>query len=203
MKLIWNGHSCFTLDTAQGALVLDPYHDNAVPGLPPLRLAADGVLCSHDHQDHGAAELVTLSGRPCTIGVEALSTFHDDTQGSQRGLDIIHILSAEGLRVAHLGDLGCALTPEQVQALQGLDALLIPVGGFYTIDAAQAQAVVQQLNPRVVVPMHYRGDGFGYDVIGPLEDFLALRSDVVRYPGSVLSLTAQTPAQTAVLTCPR
>lgn len=202
MRLIWNGHSCFTLVTAQGTLVLDPYQDGSVPGLSPLRLTADRVLCSHEHRDHGAADLVALTGAPCTVAVQTLSTFHDDTQGSQRGTDTIHILSAEGLRVAHLGDLGCTLTPEQIQALQGLDALLIPVGGYYTIDAAQAQALTEQLRPRVVVPMHYRGDGFGYDVIGRLEDFLALRTDAITYPTNELELTAQTPAQTAVLTCP-
>ena len=96
--------------------------------------------------------------------------------------------------------MGCGLTPEQAEALSGLDALLIPVGGFYTIDAGQAKAVVDQLKPRVVVPMHYRGKDFGYEVIGSVEDFLALQSGVVRYEGNVLELTQDTPAQTAVLT---
>ena len=102
--------------------------------------------------------------------------------------------------MAHLGDLGCELEPEQLEALKNLDALMIPVGGFYTIDAAQAKALVEQLKPRVTVPMHYRGENFGYDVIGPLEDYLKLCSDVVRYPDNVLTLDRDTPAQTAVLT---
>lgn len=200
MKLIWNGHSCFTVDTAQGSVVFDPYQDGSVPGLSPLHLTADLVLCSHEHRDHGARQVVTLTGHTPSFQVESLSTFHDSEQGNLRGPNTIHILSAEGLRLAHLGDLGCSLTEEQVSRLQGLDALLIPVGGFYTIDAAQAQALVQALAPRVVVPMHYRSDTFGYDVITPVEDFLAFRRDVVRYSTNCLELTADTPAQTALLT---
>ena len=180
MKLIWNGHSCFTLATEAGTLVIDPYEDGSVPGLSPLHLEADAVYCSHEHRDHGNRAAVALSGKPCAVEVEELATWHDEVQGAKRGPNTMRIFSAEGLRVAHLGDLGCGLTPEQAEALSGLDALLIPVGGFYTIDAGQAKAVVDQLKPRVVVPMHYRGKDFGYEVIGPVEDFPALQGGVVR-----------------------
>ena len=203
MRILWNGHSCFTLETAEGTVVLDPYRNGSVPGLAPLRLTADSVYCSHDHADHGGAELVALTGKTPALQVEALPTWHDGQRGAKRGPNRIHIFQAEGLRVAHLGDLGCALEPDQVARLQNLDALMIPVGGFYTIDAKQAHALVEQLRPRVTIPMHYRGESFGYDVIGPLEDYLALCGDVVRYPSNVLELTGDTPAQTAVLTyCP-
>ena len=200
MNVIWNGHSCFTLETAEGSVVFDPYQDGSVPGYKPLRLSADRVLCSHDHRDHGAKETVSLSGRTPAYRVEEIHTFHDPEKGALRGPNIIHIITAEGLRVAHLGDLGCELEPEQVKQLQGLDAVLIPVGGHFTIDAKQAQAIAGQLGARVVVPMHYRSPAFGYDVIGPLDDFLAFRTDVVRYEGNTLKLTKDTPAQTAVLT---
>lgn len=199
MNVIWNGHSCFTLETAEGSVVFDPYQDGSVPGYGPLRLSADRVLCSHGHRDHGAKELVSLSGRAPSYQVEEIHTFHDPEKGALRGPNTIHIIAAEGLRIAHLGDLGCALEPEQVEKLRGLDAVLIPVGGFFTIDAKQAQQTVEQLGARVVIPMHYRSPGFGYDAIGPLEDFLALRGDVVRYEGNTLGLTRDTPAQTAVL----
>ncbi len=202
MHLTWNGHSCFTLETQQGTVVLDPYRPGSVPGLPDLKLNADGVYCSHGHNDHAGAELVTLSGKGHTVQVEEIETYHDPEQGALRGKNTIRIFTAEGLRVAHLGDLGCELTPEQVERLTGLDALMFPVGGHYTIDAKQARKVVEQLKPRVAVPMHYRGENFGYDVIGPLEDYLVLCDDVVRYPGNTLEVTADTPAQTAVLTCP-
>ena len=180
MKLIWNGHSCFTLATEAGTLVIDPYEDGSVPGLSPLHLEADAVYCSHEHRDHGNRAAVALSGKPCAVEVEELATWHDEVQGAKRGPNTMRIFSAEGLRVAHLGALGCGLTPEQAEALSGL-------------------AVVDQLKPRVVVPMHYRGKDFGYEVIGPVEDFLALQSGVVRYEGNVLELTQDTPAQTAVL----
>ena len=200
MKLTWNGHSCFTLETAEGSVVFDPYQEGSVPGLSRLQLTADLVLCSHEHRDHGARDLVALTGRTPTFSVETISTFHDPEGGALRGPDTIHSLSAEGMRLAHLGDLGCDLTPEQLDRLRGLDVLLIPVGGYYTIDAKQAQALVQELKPRIVVPMHYRTDTFGYPVISGVEDFLALRGDVVRCPGSTLEITPDTPAQTAVLT---
>ena len=202
MRLIWNGHSCFTMETADGTVVLDPYLDGSVPGLSPIRLTADAVYCSHGHRDHGGVEVVTLTGKTPALKVEELHTWHDDQQGALRGEDTIRIFETEGMRVAHLGDLGCTLEPEQMEKLKGLDALMIPVGGFYTIDAKQAKALVDQLQPRVNIPMHYRGDGFGYEVTGPLEDYLALCRDqnVVRYPGNTLELTPDTPAQTAVLT---
>ena len=129
MNLIWNGHSCFTLETAEGSVVFDPYRDGSVPGLSPIRLTADLVLCSHDHRDHGARELVGLTGRTPSFSVETISTFHDPEGGALRGPDTIHILSAEGMRLAHLGDLGCIPTLEQRDRLRGLDVLLIPVGG--------------------------------------------------------------------------
>lgn len=202
MKLIWNGHSCFTLETAQGTLVMDPYADGYVPGLGALKLEADRVLCSHGHKDHGAAEVIKVTGKPCTAAVEEIATFHDEVQGAKRGANVIHVIAAEGMRVVHCGDLGCELEPEQLDKLKGADVLLVPVGGFFTINAAQAGQLVRAVQPRVTVPMHYRGANFGYDVIGPVEDYLALCDDVVRYDTNVLEVTADTPAQTAVLTCP-
>ena len=200
MVLKWNGHSCFTLETSQGSVVFDPYEDGSVPGLAPLHLSADVVLCSHDHRDHNAKQVVALTGRTPSFQVETLSTYHDPVQGTLRGPNTIHIISTEGMRLIHLGDLGCSLAPEQEARLEGANVLLVPVGGYYTIDASQAQALVQSLAPRIVVPMHYRSDSFGYDVIAPLADFLALRGDVVRYSSNTLELTPDTPSQTAVLT---
>lgn len=200
MKLIWNGHACFTIETAQGSVVLDPYNDNYVPGLAPLNVSADLVLCSHGHGDHNAAQVVKLTGAAPTFRVETLDTFHDPEQGALRGRNTIHIICAEGMRVAHMGDLGCELTAEQIEALKGVDAMLIPIGGFYTIDAAQAKTVVEQTSPRVVIPMHYRSDSFGFDVLGTVEDFTALCGSVVHYEGNCVELTAETPAQTAVPT---
>ena len=200
MKLTWHGHSCVSLESTQGTVVIDPYQDGSVPGFPPLHLKGNLVLCSHEHRDHNARECVQLSGNTLNFSIQRLSSGHDDQQGARRGTNTIHILTLDGMRVAHVGDLGCMPSPEQLEQLQNLDALLLPVGGYYTINAAQAAQLADQLRPRVVVPMHYRGQGFGYDVLTTLDEFLALRSDIVRYPGSSLTLTPDTTPQTAVLT---
>ena len=111
MKLIWHGHSCFTLESGQGTLVFDPYQEGSVPGLPALALEADLVLCSHGHRDHSAEESVRLTGKVPTLTVERLETFHDSQQGALRGPNTIHIVTADGMRLAHLGDLGCMPAP--------------------------------------------------------------------------------------------
>ena len=202
MKITWYGHSCFKAETDQGSVVFDPYQDGRVPGYAPLprNLSADAVLCSHQHGDHNAAELVTLSGKTPSFTVQELHTFHDEVKGEKRGEDIIRIISAEGMRLAHMGDIGCELTEEQLKALYGVDVLLIPVGGFYTIDAAQAKEMANAINARVVVPMHYRSGQLGYEVIATLDDFTARCNDVVTYDANSVEVTPDTPKQTAVLT---
>ena len=199
MKFIWHGHSCFTIETEEGTVVLDPYGDGSVPGFGPLRLSADAVLCSHEHGDHNNRAAVSLSGRPCGVAVSKLNTWHDDVQGKKRGANTIHILKAEGLTAAHLGDLGCMLTAEQADALKGLDALMVPIGGFYTIDADQALEIVSILNPRVVIPMHYRDASHGYDVIATAEKFRRGCSNPIDYPDNTFLLTKDTAPQTAFL----
>lgn len=200
MKITWLGHSCFKIESQGYQIVLDPYQEGRVPGYKPIRERADQVLCSHGHGDHCAVECVTLrSGTHSPFSVETIDTWHDGEQGALRGANTIHILNDGQCRIAHLGDLGCALTLEQERKLSELDALLIPVGGHYTIDAAQARRIVDQLAPRVVIPMHYRGTGFGYDVIGTLDQFAGLCGDIVTYPSSELELTPQTQKQTAIL----
>jgi len=202
MKLTWYGHSCFLLETAEGSVVFDPYAPGSVPGLelPPLR--ADLVLCSHEHGDHGWRQGVSLTGREPGFRVERISCFHDGRRGLLRGKNTIHIVEAEGLRAAHLGDLGHELNEKQLAALGRIDLLLIPVGGHYTIDAETAHRVAGAINARIVVPMHYRGEGFGYDVIGPVGDFLRLCGDVRRFDGNVLEPEAGEERYTALLRCP-
>ena len=205
MKITWHGHSCFKVETHNGSVVFDPYEDGRVPGyaLLPRDLSADVLLCSHQHGDHNAAHLVSVSGAPGGITVDKLQTYHDDEAGAKRGENIIHIVNAEGMRLAHMGDLGCMPTEAQIAALKGVDVILVPVGGFYTIDAAQAKALVDAVGARVVVPMHYRTEQFGYPVIGELNAFTDLCSDVVYYKGNSFTVTAQTSSQTAVLKyCP-
>lgn len=179
MKITWYGHACFKIETAEGSLVLDPYAPGSVPGLSLPALMADKVLCSHGHSDHNYTEAVTLSGREPALRISRLPCFHDGERGRLRGKNLISVIEAEGLRLAHLGDLGHMLAPSQLAALGRVDVLLVPVGGFYTIDARQAQALCTALRPGIVVPMHYRAGSCGLSNVAPVADFLRLRSDVV------------------------
>lgn len=199
MRITWHGHSCFTVEAEGYSVVFDPYADGSVPGYGPLRLEADAVFCSHGHRDHNAREIVTLSGRDCPLRVESISCWHDDRHGLLRGKNIIHILEAEGMRAAHLGDLGHMPRGRTLEALRGLDAVMIPVGGYYTIDAETAKALVDAVQPRIVLPMHFRWKDKGYDVITEEADFTALCGNTVRYDSDSLDLTADTAAQTAIL----
>lgn len=201
MKVQWLGHACFRVEAGGYAIVIDPYGDGAVPGLLPLRLAADAVYCSHGHGDHGYVEAVTLEmdDKPCPFTITTVDSFHDDEGGAMRGPNTIHVLEANGIRIAHLGDLGNLLDDAQTKAIGPVDAIMVPVGGHYTINAEMAKAVVDALSPRVVIPMHYRSDVFGFDVIGTLEPFLALMGNARHYDSDAIDITKDTPAQTAVL----
>ncbi len=200
IQITWLGHSCFLVKSHGFSVVVDPYEDGSVPGLPPLRVEADEVLCSHDHHDHGARETVTLrSGQSSPFRIETMDTWHDDKQGALRGPNRIHILDDGEFRIAHLGDLGCRLTDLEGKKLKDLDVLLIPVGGYYTIDAVQAHELAERLSPRILIPMHYRGEGFGYDSLGTLEEFTGLRKDKRVYDGPTLYVTKKLQPQTAVL----
>ena len=201
ITITWYGHSCFSVSSGNYSIVLDPYAPDSVPGLAPLTLSANQVLCSHHHGDHGYSDAVTVTdGSNSPFSVLCLPSWHDDSQGSLRGENMIHILETDGLRIAHLGDLGCEPMPEQMEQLCNLDALLIPIGGHYTIDAAQAKNLVEKLAPRVVIPMHYRSDSFGYAVIGCLEDYTAKCSDVITYKTNSIVIDKDTSKHTAVLT---
>ncbi len=200
ITLKWHGHSCFSVTADDYTIVLDPFADGSVPGLPNLELHANCVLCSHQHSDHGCTDVVTVTEQENSpFRVLKIDTFHDDEQGAKRGPNRIHILEACGMRIVHFGDLGCMLTSEQIDLLKKADVVMIPVGGFYTIDADQAKEIVSILGPNVVIPMHYRSDSFGYPVIGRLEEFTKYYNNIVTYESNTLVLDDDTKAQTAVL----
>ena len=201
MDIIWKGHSCFLLREGGYTLCIDPYKDEMIPGLKPLRVKADAVYCSHGHDDHGFTDAVELTdeGKSSPFNVVKLPTFHDDEGGVKFGPNTVHIFECGNLRVAHFGDLGHLPNQAQLQTCGLLDAALIPVGGNYTIDAKTAQRLCGLLDVRIVIPMHYRTKQFGFADIGTLDQFLAFRSDGKRYNTDTLLLDADTPRQTAVL----
>ena len=165
MLIRYHGHSEFLLESASGFTILtDPY--DASVGYPMKEYAADAVTVSHGHGDHSFKEkakgniaIVEEAGRFLLspgITVTAVPGFHDEMQGAKRGSNLLMKIEMDGLTLAHLGDAGTELTKEQMEALGRVDVLMLPVGGFFTIDAEAAYRVVKQVAPRVVIPMHYK-----------------------------------------------
>ncbi len=177
MYLTWFGHSCFKLQDKIGSegvtVVVDPY--GVESGLKMPKIEADILAITHKHVDHSNRE--AIKGTPFIIdtpgeyevkgvSVEGVEVPHDDKGGSERGKVIAYRINIDDVVVVHLGDLGAPLDPKQLEVLSGADILLIPVGGKYTIDAKKAVEVVSQIEPRIIVPMHYKIPGLKYDLDG-------------------------------------
>ena len=174
MKITYIGHACFLIEDASGhTLATDPYKSGSVPGLADHDLVADEVVCSHGHHDHDDFEGVGSPEDvwPGRFDITAIHSFHDDVNGMARGRNNISLINIDGAKVVHMGDIGCELTESQLDQLRNCDVLLIPVGGFYTIGARQAFNMTKAINPRVVIPMHYRGKTFGYKEIATRDEF--------------------------------
>lgn len=199
VNITYLGHACFRLEYGGQSIVLDPYSDDCVPGLGALRTRANYVYCSHGHSDHNFEEAVDLE--PCGASdftVEEFTVDHDPEGGALRGKSTVRVFTFGGIRVAHLGDLGRPLSLQEMDRLRNLDCLMLPVGGFYTIDPVIAKSIADELRPRVVIPMHYRTDCAGYDNIAHIDEFTKLFGSVERL-GSSLMLDESTPAQVAVM----
>ena len=197
----WLGHACYKLTFGDWTCVIDPYDNGSVPGVADLHVSAHEIFCSHGHHDHNAAHLVKQVRMFAPAPeITTVDSFHDDAQGAKRGTNLIHVFEYEGLTLAHFGDLGHILTEEQAEAIGPVDVALIPVGGFYTIDPQQAKQVAQQVEAKVVIPMHYRTADFGFDVIAHIDDFTSQFDNVVITEEDTIVIDANTPEMTAVLT---
>lgn len=193
MKLTWLGHACFLLEQDGYRIVTDPY--TGVEGYPPLDVFAHEAVCSHHHFDHDAVDCVKpLPRAKSPFAVREVETCHDEQGGALRGPNIVRIFTAGGVSVAHLGDLGHQLTAGQLAAIGPVDAVLVPVGGVYTVDAAGAKAVCDALGARCVVPMHYRHAPYGLPNVAGVEGFLALwpAEQVRRLDGPSFDVTKET-----------
>ncbi len=167
ISLTWLGQACFQIVDDAGTTVLcDPYDPKV--GYPPRSAKPDVVTISHDHFDHnhlgwvqGAPAVWRTAGAHSAGAVRAVGveSFHDGEHGAKRGRNLIFMMEIGGLRVCHLGDLGHELDDAATSAIGAVDVLLVPVGGFYTIDAQQAARACDHLNPKLIVPMHFNPDG--------------------------------------------
>ncbi|MBI2906298.1 MAG: MBL fold metallo-hydrolase [Chloroflexi bacterium] len=212
-SLQWFGHATFLLTSAEGAKVLlDPFGPQVGYTVPVLR-AIDAVTVTHEHGDHnnvalageGAAVLRGLTGDGWAnidqtmkgTRIRTVATFHDAREGAERGRNAVFIFEVDGMKLAHLGDLGHELTPAQVSAVGPVDVVMVPVGGFFTIDAATAAKVVGQLSAKAIIPMHYRTPKFSpNNAMTGVDDFLKdkkverLNSTTYKFNKAALPATA-------------
>lgn len=200
MLIKYHGHSEFLLETEEGLrILLDPFDPN-IP-FAYREVEADIVTCSHEHADHNHIEKV--KGNPIVIkglgshkpaadvAITGYPSFHDDVQGAKRGKNTIYLVHMEGLRIAHLGDLGALPDENTLRMLQGVGVLLIPVGGTYTIDAQEAAALAKRLDARVTIPMHYKKDHQGLQSISSADGFLQAMLPLTPSSQPLLRITHQ------------
>lgn len=164
MEITYLGHSSFKLRGKNVTVVTDPYDSDMVGIKFPRHTSADIVTVSHDHADHNAVNV--LEGSPFIVrgpgeyeikgvSIIGVAAYHDNEKGAKRGRNTLYNIHIDGISIAHLGDLGHELTSSEVEALGNVDILLIPVGGTFTIDAETAAKVVAEIDPKIVIPMHY------------------------------------------------
>lgn len=184
MELSWLGHSCFRLRGKEATLITDP--PSPATGYAISRLTADIVTLSHDHPGHNYVKGV--AGEPRVVDgpgeyeihgalITGVQTYHDRVRGAQLGRNTAYLITVDDVHICHLGDLGAPLDDHALEALSGADVLLVPVGGGHSLNAEGAAEVVAQLEPRIIVPMHYATPAFkvsGSDgaALDPVEKFL-------------------------------
>ena len=178
MEISWLGHSCFRIRGSQATIITDPYPPDLgySLGKPTARI----VTVSHQHPGHSYVQgvgaehkLVRGPGEYEISGVLIIgtATFHDGEEGKKRGKNTIYLIEVDEVSICHLGDLGHVLNDEQVEELGNIDVLLIPVGGVSTLNATLAAEVVRQLEPKIVIPMHYQTEALKRQ-LEPVEKFL-------------------------------
>jgi L-ascorbate metabolism protein UlaG (beta-lactamase superfamily) len=187
MKIKWLGHASFLITAANNIkIVTDPYNTGKGINYRPISETGDIVTISHSHGDHnndtavkGSPIILREKGRHIVQDIEftAVQVFHDRTLGSQRGSVLVFCFKVDGLVVCHAGDLGHTLSSREIDEIGPVDILMLPVGGYYTIDAGEAGIVALSLKPHVVLPMHYKTDKTEYPIAG-VQPFLKDRENV-------------------------
>jgi L-ascorbate metabolism protein UlaG (beta-lactamase superfamily) len=192
MKVKWLAHASFLITSETGTkIITDPYNVGGGLSYGEIKESADVVTVSHEHGDHnnvaavkGNPQVVKGAGAKEAKGIKfnGVPTYHDDAQGGQRGPNTIFCFEVDGIKVCHLGDLGHTLSDKEVAEVGKVDILLVPVGGFFTIDAKVATAVSSKLAPKVIIPMHFKTDKCAYP-IATVDDFIKGKSGVTQ-PGA-------------------
>lgn len=155
-KLVYLGHSSFLIQSKNYSLVIDPYSNNSVPNLSMPKIdEVDAVICSHEHADHNARNLVNIKNNPYIVKQTSIQVPHDRDNGAKRGLNNINIFDVDGYKVVHMGDTGCVLDEKILEPLKNCDVLLAPINGYFTIGPNELKTMVNIIKPRIVIPMHY------------------------------------------------
>ena len=172
MTISWFGQSCFRIEAKEGSILMDPFSKDI--GLKPPKIKDDLVLVSHNHYDHNNVEdapaetfIIKNPGEYEKNGIAVLgiNSYHDKSEGKERGSNTIYVIKAEDMTVCHLGDLGQEkLDEKQVEEIGDVDILMIPVGGSYTINYKEALEVISQIEPKIVIPMHYKVKDLNVDI---------------------------------------
>ncbi len=209
MKIKWLGQASFMITLDTGIKILtDPYTTGGKLSYGEIRESADIVTVSHEHGDHN--NVAAVGGNPKVVrgaataeikGIKfkGIPCYHDEVGGNKRGDNTIFCFEVDGVRVCHLGDLGHQLSDKQVAELGRIDILLIPVGGFYTIDAKVAGQVCDRLKPKVIIPMHYKTDRCGFPIAG-VDGFLQGKAGVSRLDASEVEFKpGELPVSTQII----
>lgn len=190
MKIKWYGHAAFNITTEKGVkIIVDPYKSGAFGGAlsyGKIKDEADIVLTSHDHDDHnytkdiqGKFTHIDKKGvyEVKNVKIKAMPSYHDSSKGKERGNNLMFVIEADGLILAHMGDLGHTLEKDTVKEVGKIDILFLPVGGFYTIDAKEATKVMHDINPVITIPMHYKTEKCNFP-ISELKEFTGGKKSV-------------------------
>jgi len=211
MKVKWLGHSAFLITSEEGVkIITDPFEPGTFGvNYGKIEEAADIVVVSHEHPDHnyvkgvpGSPQVIRGAGGHQAKGIEftGIASYHDDSGGSQRGPNIIFCFTVDGVRLCHLGDLGHQLSDKQLAAIGEVDVLLTPMAGNFTLDPAGAHRVADQVQPRVVIPMHYQTDKCPTFPVSDVEPFLASKANVKRIDASEVEFKpGQLPVATEIV----
>ena len=189
MRVKWLGQSCFLITSDAGIkIITDPYAVGDDLNYGEIEEAADIVTISHKHRDHSNVSAVRGNPKvvegPVTVELKGIKfkgipTYHDEAGGTLRGNNTIFCFEVDGIGICHLGDLNHQLSDAQTADLGEVNILLIPVGGFFTIDAKVASQICSQLKPEVIIPMHYKNDKCNYPIAG-VDEFLRGKEGVSR-----------------------